>query len=65
MAIYSRSVLPERMGRICELTRSLAQAQGVDLRHFFKHRIADVYCKPLVLAKGASPRELNRLDSKI
>lgn len=49
-----------------ELTRSLAQAQGVDLRHFFQtsDRRTFTYCKPLVLAKGASPRELNRLDSK-
>ena len=49
-----------------ELTRSLAQAQGVDLRHFFQtsDRRTFTYCKPLVLAKEASPRELNRLDSK-
>ena len=49
-----------------ELTRSLAQSQGVDLRHFFQtsDRRTFTYCKPLVLAKGASPRELNRLDSK-
>ena len=49
-----------------ELTRSIAQSQGVDLRHFFQtsDRRTFTYCKPLVLAKGASPRELNRLDSK-
>ena len=37
-----------------ELIRSLAQAQGVDLRHFFQtsDRRPFTYCKPLVVAKG-------------
>ena len=36
------------------------------MSHFFQtpERRTFTYCKPLVLAKGESPRELNRLDSK-
>ena len=49
-----------------ELVRALGQAQGIDLEHFFQtpERRTFTYCKPLVLAKGEPPRELNRLDSK-
>jgi len=49
-----------------ELVRALGQAQGIDLEHFFQtpERRTFTYCKPLVLAKGEQPRELNRLDSK-
>lgn len=49
-----------------ELTRALGQAERVCMSHFFqtRERRTFTYCKPLVLAKGESPRELNRLDSK-
>lgn len=49
-----------------ELSRSLERVPGVDLRHFLKtsHRRTFTYCKPLVVAPGRAPVELNRLDSK-
>ena len=48
-----------------ELVRKLG-LEGVALEHFFQtsKRRTFTYCKPLVLAEGESPRELNRLDSK-
>ena len=49
-----------------ELRRALAGLPGVSLEHFLTtpERRTPVYCKPLVIEDGATPRELNRLDSK-
>ena len=49
-----------------ELMRSLGQVGCVDLSHFFQtpERRTFSYTKPLVIASGQSPRELNRLDFK-
>ena len=49
-----------------ELWRALAAKRGVKLNHFIQtsQRRTFTYCKPLVLAPGRPPVELNRLDSK-
>ncbi len=49
-----------------ELRRALARLPGVALDHFCvaPDRRTPVYCKPLVVEPGRSPRELSRLDSK-
>lgn len=49
-----------------ELQRELAAKTGVHLEQFLqtRRRRTFTYCKPLVLAPGQPPRELNRLDSK-
>ncbi len=49
-----------------ELWRALAAKRGVNLKHFIQtpQRRTFTYCKPLVVAPGRPPVELNRLDSK-
>jgi rfaE bifunctional protein kinase chain/domain len=49
-----------------ELRRALAAMPGVRLDHFLQtpERRTFTYCKPLLVAPGEPPRELNRLDSK-
>jgi rfaE bifunctional protein kinase chain/domain len=49
-----------------ELRRSLEIKPGVSLDHFVTSpaRVTPVYCKPLLIEAGQSPRELNRLDTK-
>lgn len=49
-----------------ELLRALANVPRVKKDHFFATplRRTFTYCKPLVMAPGQPPRELNRLDSK-
>jgi rfaE bifunctional protein kinase chain/domain len=49
-----------------ELLRALKAKRNVQLDHFLQtpERRTFTYCKPLVLAPGRPPRELNRLDSK-
>lgn len=49
-----------------ELRQALAARPGVRLDHFLStsERHTFTYCKPLVLAPGKPPRELNRLDQK-
>lgn len=49
-----------------ELRRALQAKPGVRLEHFSvaPARRTPVYCKPLVIAPGEPPRELNRFDSK-
>ncbi len=49
-----------------ELCRALAAKPGVRLDHFIqtRDRHTFTYCKPLILEKGKSPRELNRFDQK-
>ena len=49
-----------------ELRQALAARTGVVLEGFLTtpFRRTPVYCKPLVIEPGRSPRELNRLDSK-
>src|SRR5689334_2762112 len=49
-----------------ELLAALRQQPGVFLDHVLQtpERRTFTYCKPLVLAPGQPPRELNRLDSK-
>ncbi len=49
-----------------ELRRALAARSGVILDGFLTapSRRTPVYCKPLMIEPGLSPRELNRLDSK-
>ncbi|MEO2009927.1 MAG: PfkB family carbohydrate kinase [Pirellulaceae bacterium] len=49
-----------------ELRRSLSSLPGICLDHFLStpDRRTFTYCKPLVMKHGASPIELNRLDSK-
>ena len=49
-----------------ELRRALGAKRGVRLNHFLRApgRRTFTYCKPLVLAPGKAPVELNRLDSK-
>jgi len=49
-----------------ELCRALETRAGVRLDHFIRtaDRRTFTYCKPLVVAPGKSPVELNRLDSK-
>ncbi|HYV31102.1 MAG TPA: PfkB family carbohydrate kinase [Candidatus Binatia bacterium] len=49
-----------------ELRRSFLVRRGVKLDYFIQTdlRRTFTYCKPLVLAPGKSPVELNRLDSK-
>jgi rfaE bifunctional protein kinase chain/domain len=49
-----------------ELRRALGTQPGVNLEHFITSpaRITPVYCKPLLIEAGRSPRELNRLDTK-
>lgn len=49
-----------------ELRRALRARRGVALEHFRQTagRRTFTYCKPLVVAPGQSPRELNRLDTK-
>jgi rfaE bifunctional protein kinase chain/domain len=49
-----------------ELRRELSARRGVRLEHFIisPERRTPVYCKPLVMAHGHLPQELNRLDSK-
>ena len=49
-----------------ELRRALAALRGVHLDYFFETELRRTftYCKPLVLAPGQPPAELNRLDTK-
>jgi bifunctional ADP-heptose synthase (sugar kinase/adenylyltransferase) len=49
-----------------ELRRALSSLPGVNLDNFLTStsRRTPVYCKPIVVAPGQPPRELNRLDSK-
>jgi rfaE bifunctional protein kinase chain/domain len=49
-----------------ELRSALATNPSVSLEHFIQTptRRTFTYCKPLVMAAGKPPRELNRLDSK-
>ena len=49
-----------------ELRRCLAETPGVKASVFVStpDRRTFTYCKPLVMAAGKAPRELNRLDSK-
>ena len=49
-----------------ELCRALEARRGVRLDHFIRtaDRRTFTYCKPLIVAPGKSPVELNRLDSK-
>lgn len=49
-----------------ELRSALAAMPNVSLEHFIQTstRRTFTYCKPLVMAAGKPPRELNRLDSK-
>ncbi|MFO0866944.1 MAG: hypothetical protein U0744_20270 [Gemmataceae bacterium] len=49
-----------------ELERALRSMPGVNVDHFLRTslRRTFVYCKPLIVESGKSPRELNRLDSK-
>jgi rfaE bifunctional protein kinase chain/domain len=49
-----------------ELSRALEATTGVRLDHFIRtaDRRTFTYCKPLIIAPGKSPVELNRLDSK-
>lgn len=49
-----------------ELCRALEAVPGVRLDHFIRtaERRTFTYCKPLIVAPGKSPVELNRLDSK-
>jgi rfaE bifunctional protein kinase chain/domain len=49
-----------------ELCRALEARPGVQLDHFIRtaERRTFTYCKPLIMAPGKSPVELNRLDSK-
>ncbi len=49
-----------------ELLGALNSMRGVWLDHFLQtpERRTFTYCKPLVLERGRTPRELNRLDSK-
>jgi rfaE bifunctional protein kinase chain/domain len=49
-----------------ELLRALRGLPGVCLDHFLQtpDRRTFTYCKPLIVAPGVPPRELNRLDGK-
>jgi rfaE bifunctional protein kinase chain/domain len=49
-----------------ELCRAMEARPGVRLDHFMRTtlRRTFTYCKPLVMERGKSPVELNRLDSK-
>lgn len=49
-----------------ELQRALARLPGVQMEHFLQtaDRRTFTYCKPLIVAPGKEPQELNRLDSK-
>ena len=49
-----------------ELRKSLQQLKGVDTTTFIStpHRRTFTYTKPLILAAGKIPQELNRLDAK-
>src|SRR2546425_12852244 len=49
-----------------ELIRSLREKRGVNLDYFLQtpDRRTFTYCKPLIVASGQAPLELNRLDSK-
>jgi rfaE bifunctional protein kinase chain/domain len=49
-----------------ELWRALEQVPGVQLKYFTRtaQRRTFTYCKPLLVAPGKTPVELNRLDSK-
>jgi rfaE bifunctional protein kinase chain/domain len=49
-----------------ELCRALEAVPGVRLDHFIRtaDRRTFTYCKPLIVAPGKAPVELNRLDSK-
>ena len=49
-----------------ELRRALSAVPGVRMDYFLQttERRTFTYCKPLVLALGQPPQELNRLDSK-
>ncbi len=49
-----------------ELLRSLREKRGVNLDYFLQtpDRHTFTYCKPLIVAPGQPPLELNRLDSK-
>jgi rfaE bifunctional protein kinase chain/domain len=49
-----------------ELWNALQALRGVSLKHFVRtvQRRTFTYCKPLVLASGRAPVELNRLDFK-
>jgi rfaE bifunctional protein kinase chain/domain len=49
-----------------ELLAALNSKPGVRLSHFLQttERRTFTYCKPLLLAAGKAPRELNRLDTK-
>jgi bifunctional ADP-heptose synthase (sugar kinase/adenylyltransferase) len=49
-----------------ELRESLRTRRGVVMEHFLTapERCTFTYCKPLIVAPGRPPRELNRLDRK-
>jgi rfaE bifunctional protein kinase chain/domain len=49
-----------------ELSRALGSMRGVVMDHFLRtdRRRTFTYCKPLLLAPGRAPVELNRLDTK-
>ena len=49
-----------------ELWRALERVPGVELKRFVRtsRRRTFTYCKPLLIAPGKAPVELNRLDSK-
>ena len=49
-----------------ELVRSLQEKPGVKMDYFVQtvERRTFTYCKPLILQKGETPKELSRLDSK-
>jgi rfaE bifunctional protein kinase chain/domain len=53
-------------GEGLELSRALERTTGVQMRHFLRTglRKTFTYCKPLVIARGKNPVELNRLDFK-
>lgn len=49
-----------------ELYNALSVLKNVDLNYFIRTRLRRTftYCKPLIVSKGKTPRELNRLDFK-
>ena len=53
-------------GEGLELCRALEERAGVQMRHFITTELRKTftYCKPLIVADGKPPVELNRLDFK-
>lgn len=70
VALGAQSILPVGFcgddGEGYELFRALNSTDRVDARFFLKtpERRTFTYCKPLLMAAGALPVELSRLDSK-